>query len=143
MRATGSYVTGKSRSAYTGLGDGPLLVVAALNLPGEERDKMLKSIFVANPKGLAKLSSGHRKVAQEMQPKFAKLETYYRSAASGAWLGPQGAGDRRGHQPVDTGELFAHVVPHQYAAAAQQPQPDHGLRGDDRDRVGFRFQVSG
>jgi hypothetical protein len=87
MRATGSYVNRKSRNAYTGLADGPLLVVEALQLPGPERDALLHSIFVADPKGLAKLSSGHRKVAQEMQPKFAKLETYYRSAASGAWLG--------------------------------------------------------
>jgi hypothetical protein len=87
MRATGSYVTRKSRNAYTGLADGPLLVVAALKLPDAERDKLLRSIFVANPKALARLSSGHRKVAEEMQPKFARLETYYRSAASGAWLG--------------------------------------------------------
>jgi len=87
MRATGSYVTRKSRNAYTGLADGPLLVIAALKLPQAERDKMLQSIFVANPNGLKKMSKGHRKLAEDLQPKFARLETYYRSAGSGAWLG--------------------------------------------------------
>ena len=33
------------------------------------------------------MSEGHRKLAEDLQPKFAQLETYYRSAASGAWLG--------------------------------------------------------
>jgi hypothetical protein len=33
------------------------------------------------------MSEGHREIAQAMQEKFATLETYYRSAASGAWLG--------------------------------------------------------
>jgi hypothetical protein len=87
MRATGTYVIRNSRSAYTGLADGPLLVIDALNLPSAERDEMLQSIFVVNPKGMAKLSSGHRDVAEAMQPKFAKLETYYRSAVGGLWSG--------------------------------------------------------
>jgi hypothetical protein len=87
MRATGSYVTRKGRSAYTGLADGPYLVIDALHLPRAEQEKMLQSIFVENPKGLAKMSSGHRTVAKEMQPKFARLAAYYQSAASGSWLG--------------------------------------------------------
>src|SRR5262249_7696279 len=86
MHATGTYVSGESRNAYTGLADGPLLVVSSLKLPREERDRMLQSIFVADPAGMEKLSEGHREVAQAMQDRFAKLETYYRSAASGAWL---------------------------------------------------------
>jgi hypothetical protein len=33
------------------------------------------------------MSVGHRELAKEMQPKFAKLETYYTSAASKSWFG--------------------------------------------------------
>jgi hypothetical protein len=87
MRATGSYVTRKSRKAYTGLADGPYLVIDSLKLQSAERDKMLHSVFVENPKLMSRMSEGHRDVAKQMQPKFAKLETYYRSAASGSWLG--------------------------------------------------------
>jgi hypothetical protein len=87
MHATGTYVGGESRNAYTGLADGPLLVVSSLNLPREERDRLLQSIFVADPAGMAKMSEGHRDIAKKMQDRFAKLESYYQSAASGAWLG--------------------------------------------------------
>lgn len=87
MRATGGYVSGKSRRAYTGLADGPLVVVAALKLPAEERNKMVKSIFTENPKLMTRLSSGHRDIAKQNAASFAKLETYYRSALSGGWSG--------------------------------------------------------
>ena len=87
MRATGNYVTSGSRTSYTGLGDGPLTVIKALNLPDEERAKMVHSIFVADPKGFSRMSTGHRELAKEMQPKFEKLETYYTSAANKSWLG--------------------------------------------------------
>ncbi|HEX6000712.1 MAG TPA: hypothetical protein VFZ16_15155 [Hyphomicrobiaceae bacterium] len=87
MRATGNYVTSKSRSSYVGLGDGPLVVIDALKLPAPERESLVKSIFVANPAGFKRMSVGHRELAQSMQPKFEKLETYYASAASGSWLG--------------------------------------------------------
>ncbi len=87
MHATGTYVSGESRNAYTGLADGPLLVVSSLKLPREERDRLLHSIFVADPEGMKKMSEGHRDIAKKMQASFAKLETYYQSAASGAWLG--------------------------------------------------------
>ena len=87
MRAIGNYATRRSRSSYTGLGDGPLLVIAALKLPAEEQDKMLKSVFLVNPKGMARLSSGHKGIATKMQPSFAKLETYYRGALGGGWSG--------------------------------------------------------
>jgi hypothetical protein len=80
MRATGT-------ASYTGLGDGPLTVIQALNLPEAEREKMVHAIFVADPKGFSRMSVGHRELAKEMQPKFAKLETYYKSAAGKAWFG--------------------------------------------------------
>jgi hypothetical protein len=87
MRATGNYVTSGGRSSYTGLGDGPLTIIKALNLPDAERETMVHSIFVADPKGFQRMSVGHRDLAKKMQPKFAKLETYYRSAANKSWLG--------------------------------------------------------
>jgi hypothetical protein len=87
MRATGNYVTSGSRTSYTGLGDGPLTVVKALNLPDAEREKMVHSIFIADPKGFKRMSVGHRELAKSMSPKFEKLETYYRSAANRSWLG--------------------------------------------------------
>jgi hypothetical protein len=87
MRATGNYVTSKSRTSYTGLGDGPLVVIDTLKLPDAEREKMVRSIFTANPAGMKRMSEGHRDLAQSMQPKFEKLETYYRSAANRSWLG--------------------------------------------------------
>jgi hypothetical protein len=87
MRATGSFVTSKGDESYTGLADGPLLVVSSLRMSPARRDKLLQSIFVADPEGMSKMSEGHREIAKSMQEKFEKLETYYRSAASGAWLG--------------------------------------------------------
>ncbi len=77
MHATDSYVSGHSRWKNAGLAEGPLMVIDAMNLPEAEEKKALHSVFVTNPKGLARLSSGHRKVAKQMQPKFAALEVYY------------------------------------------------------------------
>jgi hypothetical protein len=85
MKATGTYLAGKNRDGYTGLADGPLAVVAALRLPPEQRDRMLHSIFIADPQGMEKLSSGHREVAMAMQERFSKLEVYYRDAVGGLW----------------------------------------------------------
>ncbi|MBO0766151.1 MAG: hypothetical protein J2P50_16395 [Hyphomicrobiaceae bacterium] len=85
MRATGSYLAGSNRNGYTGLADGPLAVVAALRLPPDQRERMLKSIFTADAAGMAKLSVGHREIAEAMQEKFAKLEVYYRDAVGGLW----------------------------------------------------------
>jgi len=87
MRATGNYVSGKSRNAYTGLGDGPLVVIAALKLQGEERERMVKSVFTENPKLAARMSVGHREVAKQNAASFAKLERYYRSALGGGFSG--------------------------------------------------------
>src|SRR5262249_58867337 len=77
MLAPGDYIPRRGRHSYSGLADGPLLVVDALKLADAERDKMLHSVFIDNPAGLAKLSAGHKALAQSMAPKFAPLEKYY------------------------------------------------------------------
>jgi hypothetical protein len=75
MEATGNYLIKRNRTAQAGFADGPLMVIDALKLPKVEQTALLKSVFVAG--NTAKLSAGHKKVAEEMQPKFAKLEDYY------------------------------------------------------------------
>jgi hypothetical protein len=87
MTPTGTYLAGKNPYGSAGLADGPLIVVEALGLPQVQRDRMLQSIFVADPEGMQKMSEGHRDLAQAMQDKFAKLEGYYRNAVGGLWSG--------------------------------------------------------
>src|SRR5690606_33663970 len=82
MRATGNYVTLRTRGSGAGLSEGPLLVVQALDLPAAQRDPLVSSIFVEDPKILAKMSEGHRTVAKTMQPRFAPLQQYYKGAAA-------------------------------------------------------------
>jgi hypothetical protein len=100
MRATGDYITRRGRSSNAGLAEGPLLVVDALKLPEAERDKLLHTVFVENKSGMARMSVGHRQVAETMQSKFAPLEKYY-LGVQGKW-GPTfearliSAGFRRG-----------------------------------------------
>ena len=100
MKATGDYITRRGRSTYSGLAEGPLLVINSLKLPDAERDKLLHAVFVANKGSLAKLSVGHKKLAEEMQPKFEPLEKYY-LGVHGKW-GPSmearliGAGFKKG-----------------------------------------------
>jgi hypothetical protein len=84
MSAIGDYITRRGRSSYSGLTDGPLLVVDALKLSNEEKEKLLHSVFAESPSGLAKLSVGHRTIAETMKPKFAPLEKYY-LGADGRW----------------------------------------------------------
>jgi hypothetical protein len=84
MSATGDYIVRRGRSSYSGLTEGPLLVVDSLKLSTDEKNKLLKAVFVDNPKNLAKLSVGHRKLAQDFKPKFAPLEKYY-LGVGGAW----------------------------------------------------------
>jgi hypothetical protein len=84
MSATGDYVTRRGRHSYSGLTEGPLLVVDSLKLPAEEKQKLLHAVFVDNPNGLAKLSAGHKTLAQSMKPKFAPLEKYY-LGVGGPW----------------------------------------------------------
>lgn len=85
MRATGDYITLRTRGANTGLAEGPLLVVEALKLPADKRDPLVEGIFHEDPKVIAKMSEGHRKVAKEMTPRFAPLQQYYKNAAAGGW----------------------------------------------------------
>jgi hypothetical protein len=85
MRATGNVVPRHGNGSYSGLGDGPLLVVDALKLPEAQREKVLHSIFVDNPEGLKKMSVGHRTLAQSMGPKFARLESYYTGITGPFW----------------------------------------------------------
>jgi hypothetical protein len=87
MSATGNYVSGKSRTSYTGLGDGPLVVINSLKLTDGEREHIVKALFVPHPDLMNRMSDGHRELAQSMQPAFEKLKTYYSSATNGAWLG--------------------------------------------------------
>ncbi|MEJ2125516.1 MAG: hypothetical protein P8Y67_08135 [Alphaproteobacteria bacterium] len=82
MHATDTFVARKGRGNYIGLAEGPLMVIDAMNLPEAEREKTLHSVFVTKPGGLKKLSTGHRKVAKQMAPKFAPLETYYLGTSS-------------------------------------------------------------
>lgn len=85
MKATGNYISRRSRSSRAGLADGPLLVIDALELPKAERNALLHDVFVENPSKTANMSSGHREVAKAMQPKFAPLEKYYKAAAQGGF----------------------------------------------------------
>jgi hypothetical protein len=85
MKATGDYVTRRGRTSNAGLADGPLMVIDALKLPTAERETLLHQVFVENPSRAAGMSSGHKTLAQSMQPKFAPLEEYYKGAAAGGW----------------------------------------------------------
>jgi hypothetical protein len=85
MRVTGDYMSRRGRWSYSGLADGPLMVIDALKLPAEQRDKLIHSVFIENPAGLSKMSVGHRKVATDMKPKFAPLEKYYLGVYNGIW----------------------------------------------------------
>jgi hypothetical protein len=84
MSATGDYIVRRGRYSYSGLTEGPLLVVDSLKLPTEERNKLLHAVFVDSPKGLAKLSAGHKTLAESMKPRFAPLEKYY-LGVGGSW----------------------------------------------------------
>jgi hypothetical protein len=85
MRATGNVVPSHRRSSYSGLADGPLLVLDAMQLPRAESKAMVQSIFAESPEGLEKLSEGHRKVAETMQPRFARLQDYYTGVTGKFW----------------------------------------------------------
>jgi hypothetical protein len=84
LDAAGNSVTSTGRSAMVGLADGPLTVIDGLKIPTQERLSLLGSVFNENPDGLKKMSEGHRKVAQEMQPKFETLKDYYQGVSGGS-----------------------------------------------------------
>lgn len=83
MEATGDFIFRRNSSSNSGLADGPLLVIDSMKLPAADRTKLLESVFVENKGRLAKLSVGHKTVAESMQPKFAPLQQYYTGAGSG------------------------------------------------------------
>lgn len=83
LDAAGNSITSTGRSAEVGLADGPLTVIDGLKIPKDERMALLEQVFVENPAGLKKMSEGHRKVAEEMQPKFEKLKDYYQGVSGG------------------------------------------------------------
>jgi hypothetical protein len=85
LPATGTYMSTRTPFAKLGLAEGPLLVIDALKAPAAKRDALLDEIFVENPKALARMSHGHQTVAKTMQPRFAPLKDYYKSAAAGGW----------------------------------------------------------
>ena len=86
MLATGDAVGSKSNSSYSGLADGPLLVIDKLSLPWAEKMKLIHAVFAENPAGLAKMSIGHQTVAKQFQSDFSKLETYYLGKSGGTAL---------------------------------------------------------
>ncbi|MGE0023584.1 MAG: hypothetical protein AB7S70_08140 [Hyphomicrobium sp.] len=85
--ATGNNVPSAGRSSRIGLADGPLTIIDELKVDAANRDKLLESVFVENPAGLKKMSEGHRKVAEQMQPRFAALKDYYLGMTSGSVVG--------------------------------------------------------
>lgn len=106
MRATGNVVSLRTRGATVGLAEGPLMVLDSMKLPAAKRDPLIDSMFVENPKIIAKMSEGHREVAQTMAPRFAPLKQYYKSAAAGGW--------RRASALV-TSTAFRTAVPDNYS----------------------------
>jgi hypothetical protein len=83
MEATGDYMTRRARASYSGLADGPMMVIDTLKIPKTERLTLLQSVFIDNPTGMEKMSAGHKKVAEAMQPKFEKLKDYYLGVSGG------------------------------------------------------------
>jgi hypothetical protein len=60
-------------------------VIDSMKLPGDQETEKLKTVFVEDAAKLAKMSSGHRALAEQMRPNFAPLQTYYIDAATGGW----------------------------------------------------------
>jgi len=85
MKATGNVIPLHGRNSYSGLADGPLLVLDKMELPDDVRKPLIDGIFAENPAGMSKMSVGHRQVAQEMQPQFEKLKGYYTGMTGRLW----------------------------------------------------------
>ena len=83
LGATGNNIPGRGRSSTVGLADGPLTIIDGLKLPNDQRRVLLEAVFAENPAGLQKMSEGHRKVAEVMQPKFEQLKDYYLGVSGG------------------------------------------------------------
>jgi hypothetical protein len=67
-----------STDGAIGLGEGPLTVLrsAGENLSGEQKNRLIESMFVDNE--APQLSSGHRETARKVKPLMGQLEQYYR-----------------------------------------------------------------
>lgn len=85
MKATGNVIPLHGKNSYSGLADGPLLVIDQMQLPDDVRKPLIDSIFAENPAGLSKMSVGHRQVAEQMQPQFEKLKSYYVGMTGKLW----------------------------------------------------------
>ncbi len=85
LRATGNYVDRGGNGSYAGLADGPLLVINSMGLDREAEDKLLEDVFAEDPDSLAKLSPGHKALAEEMKPRFGPLEKYYLGISATGW----------------------------------------------------------
>lgn len=83
LGATGNNIPGRGRRTTIGLADGPMTIIDGLKTPLAERRATLERVFVENPAGLKKMSEGHRKVAEAMQPKFEQLKDYYLGSSGG------------------------------------------------------------
>jgi hypothetical protein len=85
LPATGTYMSTRTNRGKVGLAEGPLMVIDAMKMDDELRDRWVDDIFKENPKAMARMSSGHQEVAKTMAPRFAPLEDYYKAAAAGGW----------------------------------------------------------
>ncbi|MEI9898806.1 MAG: hypothetical protein WDN31_00280 [Hyphomicrobium sp.] len=85
MKATGNVLPTHGKNSYSGLADGPLLVLDAMELPDDVRKPIIDGIFTENPAGMSKMSIGHRTVAEEMQPRFERLKSYYVGMTGRMW----------------------------------------------------------
>lgn len=83
LGATGNNIPGRGRRTTIGLADGPMTLIDGLKTPLTERRALLEQVFVENAAGLKKMSEGHRKVAETMQPKFEQLKDYYLGVSGG------------------------------------------------------------
>ena len=83
LRVTGSYMTRRGLGTNAGLADGPLMVLDSMKLSPADRDPMIAAIFKEDPAKVSRMSAGHRKLAQDLSPKFAHLQQYYQGAAAG------------------------------------------------------------
>lgn len=84
LEATGNNIPGRGRWTKIGLADGPMTIIDGLKRPMSERRALLEAVFTENPEGLKKMSEGHRKVAEAMQPKFEQLQDYYLGSSGGS-----------------------------------------------------------
>ena len=83
------------------------------------RKPLIDSIFMENPAGLAKMSVGHRKVAEESR-QFAKLKGYYVGMNGRMWQNWRARLIGTGFNWAGIPENYRHILPDQHAGAARQ-----------------------